>query len=279
VISIRAILSATVHSAKMQSFVAKAQSISSQLGSKEYSWVGKSALGIASCLPAYFLYESWNTRKKVGLYQQAIGDRVFMDIAIGERYAGRLLIGLYSRKVPLTCENFLQLCKGYKVRDKVIGYQNTFFHSIRPGSCVVGGDVVTGTGKSHGMSIYGESFPDENFDMEFLRDGDLAMINWGKNSNSSIFMITLSRQQHLYGHHVVFGTVIKGMRVLREMNELGTRIGRPALPIRILQCGVVEEGVEPPSPPLNYIPTIGPMLSEDDFRAKQLEKPGTKQPS
>lgn len=245
----------------------------------EYAWVGKVALGISCCLPAYFAYEWVDTQRKVRLYKQAVGDKVYMDIGIGDRYAGRVMIGLYSEKVPLTCENFLQLCKGYQIKDKAIGYRNTTFHLIKPGAAIVGGDVIAGTGKTHGLSIYGEGFPDENFDMEFLRDGDLAMVNWGKNTNSSIFMITLSSQRVYYGHHVVFGTVLKGMRVVREMGELGTRVGRPALPIRILQCGVLEDDVEAPGPPLGFMPPVGPLLTEDEFRAVNVEKPGTQQPS
>merc|ERR1719188_2970741 len=213
------------------------------------------------------------------MYKEAVGDKVYMDIAIGNRYAGRILIGLYSQKVPLTCENFLQLCKGYQIKDKVVGYRNTFFHLIKPGAALVGGDVLTGTGRTHGISIYGEAFPDENFDMEFLREGDLAMINWGKNTNSSIFMITLSSQRQFYGHHVVFGTVLKGMKLVREMGELGTRVGRPAMPIRVLQCGVLEEGKEEPGPPEGFMPPVGPLMTEDEFRAAQADKLGTQQPS
>jgi len=235
--------------------------------SSQYSWVGKAALGISCCLPTYFLYESWATKRKIRVYQDAIGDKVFLDIAIGNNYAGRINIGLYSKTVPLTSENFLQLCKGYAVKDKTIGFRNTYFHQIKPGACIVGGDVLTGTGRAHGMSIYGESFPDENYDMEFLRDGDLAMINWGKNTNSSTFMITLSSQRQMYGHHVVFGTVMKGMKVVREIGELGTRIGRPVMPIRILQCGVLEDGEEPPPPPTDFVQQAGPVMSEDEFQA------------
>lgn len=197
-----------------------------------------------------------------------------MDIAIGNKYAGRVVFGLYSERLPLTCENFLQLSKGYQIADKVIGYRNTFFHLVKPGQALVGGDVITGTGKGKGLSIYGESFPDENFDMEFLRDGDLAMVNWGKNTNSSIFMITLSSQRHLYGHHVVFGTVVKGMRVIREMGELATRIGRPAVPIRILACGQVEDDEQPPPPPMDFLPPVGPIMSEDDFRVARGTRNG-----
>eukprot|EP00928_Gymnodinium_smaydae_P089877 TRINITY_DN73768_c0_g1_i1.p1 TRINITY_DN73768_c0_g1~~TRINITY_DN73768_c0_g1_i1.p1 ORF type:complete len:353 (-),score=71.65 TRINITY_DN73768_c0_g1_i1:88-1146(-) len=264
---------------KGTAFGQRVAQLSETIEKSDRKWIVYVVAIIVGALPAYFVYDNWLVGQKVKEYRGAIGDKVYMDIAIGDKYAGRLLIGLYSRMVPLTCENFLQFCKGYRVRDKVLGYQNTFFHTIRPGACVVGGDVLTGTGKTHGISIYGEAFPDENFDMEFLRDGDLAMINWGKNTNSSIFMITLSRQQHMYGHHVVFGTVIKGMRVLREMGEMGTRMGRPALPIKILQCGVVEEGEELPAPPMNFMPKVGPMLTEDEFRSKQVDKPGTAQPS
>lgn len=251
----------------------------SSIGKGEYAWVGKVAAGIAGCLPAYFAYEWWETQNKIKLYHQAIGDKVYMDIGIGNRYAGRILVGLYSEKVPLTCENFLQLCKGYQIKDKVLGYRNTFFHLIKPGACVVGGDVLTGTGRTHGISIYGEAFPDENFDMEFLREGDLAMINWGKNTNSSIFMITLSSQRQFYGHHVVFGTVLKGMKLVREMGELGTRVGRPAMPIRVLACGVVEEGADPPGLPVGFLPPVGPLMTEDEFRAASEDKKGTQQPS
>lgn len=245
----------------------------------QFRWVKYAALGISLVFPSYFIYESWAIKRKIRLYQDAIGDKVFMDISIGGNYAGRVLIGLYSKVVPLTCENFLQLCKGYQVGDKVLGFKNTPFHLVKPGACVVGGDVLEGSGRSRGLSIYGESFPDENFEMEFLRDGDLAMINWGKNTNSSFFMITLSSQRQYYGHHVVFGTVIKGMKTVREMGELGTNVGKPVLPIHILQCGVVEEGQELPPPPTAFLAPEGPMLTEDEFREQQAEKRSVNQPS
>lgn len=262
----------------MERVVANVQKI--RKGEGTFQWTGKVAAAITAALPAYFVWEWLNTKHKVKLYKDEIGDKVYMDIGIGNKYAGRILIGLYTNRVPLTCENFLQLCKGYQVRDKLIGYRNTQFHMIKPASCLVGGDVLLGTGKSRGMSIYGESFPDENFDMEFLRDGDLCMTNWGKNTNSSHFMITLSSQRVWYGHHVVFGTVLKGMRVVRECGELSTKVGKPVMPIRILQCGVFDEDGEMPPPPQEFVAKVGPVMSEDDFRAEMEErKKSAQQPS
>ncbi|KAL8429889.1 hypothetical protein Efla_004703 [Eimeria flavescens] len=47
---------------------------------------------------------------KSSLYTRSIKDCVYLDFSIGSKYAGRVLIGLYSDFVPLTAENFLQLC-------------------------------------------------------------------------------------------------------------------------------------------------------------------------
>mmetsp|Transcript_18184 Transcript_18184/g.31927 ORF Transcript_18184/g.31927 Transcript_18184/m.31927 type:complete len:264 (+) Transcript_18184:55-846(+) len=248
---------------------------------KQFRWVGPTAVAIAGAIPSYFVYEHYDTKRKIRECEKLVRDKCYMDVGIGDRYAGRILIGLYSDTVPLTCENFLQLCKGYKIRDRMIGYKNTLFHMIKPGAAISGGDVIEGTGKTRGMSIYGESFPDENFEMEFLRDGDLAMCNWGKNTNTSVFMITLSQQQAFTNHHVVFGTVLSGMRVVREIGEMGTRVGRPAMPIRILQCGVIEEGEEPPEEPGEVVAATSqePIMTEDDFRASNQKRPSSAQPS
>ncbi|CAE7218636.1 unnamed protein product [Symbiodinium sp. CCMP2456] len=241
-----------------------------QVGStaNQFRWVGPAAVGIGGCIPAYFVYDHYDTQRQAKTYEKLVRDRCYLDIGIGNRYAGRIIVGLYSDTVPLTCENFVQLCKGYRIKERIIGYQNTNIHLIKSGCAIAGGDVLDGTGRTRGLSIYGEAFPDENFEISFLRDGDLAMCNWGKNTNSSIWMITLSQQRAFTNHHVCFGTVIKGMRVVREIGELGTRVGRPAVPIRIVQCGVLEDGKEPPPPPsVELEDDTAPLMTEDEFRS------------
>lgn len=41
-----------------------------------------------------------------------------------------------------------------------------------------------------GESIYGPTFPDENYKVELDKPGVLAMLNKGPNTNSSLFLIT-----------------------------------------------------------------------------------------
>ncbi len=48
------------------------------------------------------------------------------------------------------------------------------------------------------------------------------MANYGDDTNGSQFFITLVPSRWLDGHHVVFGRVLSGMNVLREIAEADT---------------------------------------------------------
>eukprot|EP00923_Selenidium_pygospionis_P026771 GHVN01047988.1.p1 GENE.GHVN01047988.1~~GHVN01047988.1.p1 ORF type:complete len:416 (+),score=53.12 GHVN01047988.1:93-1340(+) len=178
----------------------------------------------------------------------AITDLVFFDIAIGNRYVGRILIGLYGGTAPMTAENFVQLCDGYQVGDKVIGYRNNCFHHIVPGFASYSGDVIYGSGAAEewecvpkgggGLSIYGPNFPDETFENKFMQPGDVAMFSTGADSNNSHFFIAHNNLSTLLtGQHVVVGTVLKGMRVVRLIEGMGTPLGFPKDTVRIVHCG------------------------------------------
>jgi cyclophilin family peptidyl-prolyl cis-trans isomerase len=62
------------------------------------------------------------------------------------------------------------------------------------------------------------------FCFQFQHDqmGLLSMANSGPNSNSSQFFITLGDCPNLDGVHVVFGKVLKGIGVVREISEVQT---------------------------------------------------------
>ncbi|XP_025109510.1 LOW QUALITY PROTEIN: peptidyl-prolyl cis-trans isomerase E-like [Pomacea canaliculata] len=158
--------------------------------------------------------------------------QVFMDIKIGNRNAGRIVIELKADVVPLTAENFRCLC----THEKGYGYKGSTFHRIIPQFMCQGGDFTNHNGTG-GKSIYGNKFDDENFKLRHTAAGDLSMANSGPNSNGSQFFIATARTEWLDGKHVVFGKVVEGMDVVWKMEACGSKSGKPSEKVTIINCG------------------------------------------
>ncbi|XP_022673282.1 peptidyl-prolyl cis-trans isomerase-like [Varroa jacobsoni] len=158
--------------------------------------------------------------------------RVFMDIEADGVPLGRIVMELRSDIVPKTAENFRALCTGEKGK----GYKGSTFHRIIPKFMCLGGDFTKGNGTG-GSSIYGAPFEDENFILKHTGFGTLSMANSGPNTNKSQFFLCTAKTAWLDDKHVVFGSVIEGMDVLREMEALGSNSGRTKKKVVIANCG------------------------------------------
>ena len=175
----------------------------------------------------------------------ALTSKVWFDVSIGGSPAGRIEMGLFGNTVPKTAENFRALCTGerggklhfkgspfhriipsveraqrQRARARSLASQPQksacplclcfHSHSLLSALCacsgfmIQGGDITTGNGRG-GQSIYGRSFPDENFSLSHTEAGLLSMANAGRNTQSSQFFITLAATSWLNGKHVVFG--------------------------------------------------------------------------
>ena len=163
---------------------------------------------------------------------------VFFDMTIGGAPAGRIEMTLRADVVPKTAENFRQLCTGeFRQGGKPVGYKGTPFHRCIKGFMVQGGDFVRGDGTGC-LSIYGDKFEDENFDLKHTGAGLLSMANNGPGMNGCQFFITCDACDWLDGKHVVFGKVVDGMLTVRKLESVTVGPNsKPKLPIVVTQCG------------------------------------------
>ncbi|KAL7720359.1 Peptidyl-prolyl cis-trans isomerase [Entamoeba marina] len=170
-----------------------------------------------------------------------ITNAVYFDIRIENTYTGRIEIGLYGDITPITTRNFIALCTGeygMGTNGLPLHYKGSRIHKVLPGLLMQGGDITQANGLG-GESIYGNTFADENFDIQHDQPGIVSMVNDGVDSNNSQFFITFTNTPWLDGRHVAFGIVLKGFDVLRRIADVSNRSGQPTKPIVISDSGIL----------------------------------------
>nr|XP_055039004.1 NK-tumor recognition protein isoform X2 [Misgurnus anguillicaudatus] len=165
----------------------------------------------------------------------------YFDVEINREPVGRIVFQLFSDICPKTSKNFLCLCTGEKGTGKTTGkelcYKGSTFHRVVKNFMIQGGDFTEGNGRG-GESIYGGFFEDENLTLKHDRAFLLSMANRGKDTNGSQFFITTKTAPHLDGVHVVFGLVISGFEVIKNIEGLKTdSASRPYADVRVIDCG------------------------------------------
>jgi cyclophilin family peptidyl-prolyl cis-trans isomerase len=140
-------------------------------------------------------------------------------VAVFDTSLGAFEIELYAKECPETVWNFVNLAEGrQETPKKGPFYDGLTFHRVIEGFVIQGGcPIGNGTGGP------GYQFDDE-FDATLRHDqeGILSMANAGPGTNGSQFFITLAPTPHLDNRHSVFGKVIKGMDVVRQIEAVKT---------------------------------------------------------
>ncbi|CAD8092635.1 unnamed protein product [Paramecium sonneborni] len=159
--------------------------------------------------------------------------RVFFDIDVGGNPLGRIVFQLFDNVAPKTATNFLRIAQGVQVDGKKLHYEGSQINKILPFRGLWGGTL--------GGSIYGRTFPDENYRIKHDRAGLLTTSNPKINSNDAGFIITLGPAEWLDRKSVAFGEVIYGFQHVRAIEKLGGLSGAPKKTVLIKHSGIITE--------------------------------------
>ena len=159
--------------------------------------------------------------------------------AVFDTNKGIFEIELYIKECPETVWNFINLAEGRQETSREGNfYDKLTFHRVIDGFMIQGGcPIGNGTGGP------GYNFKDEfNPSLRHDSEGILSMANAGPNTNGSQFFITLEPTPHLDDRHSVFGKVIKGMEVVRDIGKVETGPNdRPRKPV-VINSVTIERG-------------------------------------
>jgi peptidylprolyl isomerase len=148
-----------------------------------------------------------------------------MKTAVFETNMGTIEIELYTDKMPITTQNFIDLV------EKEF-YDGTRFHRVISEFMIQGGDPLSkDTSKKNrwGTGDPGYKIKDE-FDKSLSNaPGTIAMANAGPNTGGSQFFINLVNNNFLDSKHPVFGKVVKGMDIVEKIGK--TKTGQADQPI------------------------------------------------
>ncbi len=130
-----------------------------------------------------------------------------------ETSKGTIVVELFENEAPNTVASFISLVeKGF--------YDGTRFHRVIPNFMAQGGDPNSREGAEGSPGTGGpgytieDEFP-ENFRRHFV--GTLSMANSGPNTGGSQFFLTHRPTPHLDERHTVFGRILTGLEVARNL--------------------------------------------------------------
>ncbi len=135
-----------------------------------------------------------------------------------ETNKGTIVAELYDKDAPKTVANFEKLANEHF-------YDGVKFHRVIPDFMIQGGDPLSrdlpAGDRRIGTGGPGYTIPDElKGNPHKHEEGALSMAHAGPNTGGSQFFIVLStpNTRHLNGVHTVFGKVVEGLDVVRQIS-------------------------------------------------------------
>lgn len=222
--------------------------------------------------------------------------QVYFDISVSGKPIGRVVIELFFDRAPLAAENFFKLCTNLASEKNssgvVLSFKGNYFHRVIQNFIVQAGDLVYGHDVPYpitedllqkigtgGASIYEDGpsdisdsmklynkFADEELEKAtFETTFNVAMSNNDPNSNTSQFFINTYPSPHLDKKHTIFGKVVQGKAVIREIEKtkiVSKETFFPEQSVKIEDCGEFTEGMDVPCEVACYDTIAGDIYEE-----------------
>lgn len=212
----------------------------------EKAWIDGQALGIPGTpfVKVNSLYEAQADARTLSAYvellkleQQQFTDCPPMTIdpdasyrAVVETENGSFVIELFPEFAPMAVNSFIYLAEnGW--------FDGITFHRVIPGFVAQTGDpTATGYGNP------GYRFSNEtSSELVFDREGLVAMANSGGDSNGSQFFITFAEVPDLNGGYTIFGEIVEGMDIVRNLTPRNSDSGEDLPPGDLLISITIEK--------------------------------------
>jgi peptidyl-prolyl cis-trans isomerase A (cyclophilin A) len=207
---------------------------------------------------------------EVEIFQNSLAKHV-EPRAIIHTTLGDIELKLYSALAPNTVKNFLDLARGEREfsdartskKTRRPFYNGLTIHKVVSGEYVQMGCPMGNGRGGPGYTIADEIAPQLKFDRPYVvamaaaREG----IKPKKDSNGSQFFITLNPNPKWDGVYTIFGTVVKGQKILDTISSVDVGpTDRPIRKVFITAIDVIDEdNPHSPAPAMPMDPTAAPV--------------------